>query len=301
MSRRRKGRDLHGIILLDKPAGMTSNQALQAVRRLLGARKCGHTGSLDPFATGLLPLCFGEATKTAGYMLDADKTYSAVARLGEATTTGDSEGEVNRRMAVPPCSSHEIADALEEFQGDYSQVPPMYSALKHQGRPLYSLARAGVEVEREARRVRIYSLRLLEWDPPLLSFHVQCSKGTYIRTLAEDIAARLGTCAHLVALRREGVGDFETSGTMSIDALEAMASEGDLEAALLPADGGLNAWPVVRLDDRQSAVFGHGNPQAWDTNGPGWVRVYGPENRLLGLGEVDAGGRLCPRRVFNIA
>ena len=208
MSRRRKGRNVHGIVLLDKPAGFSSSQAVQKVRWLFQARKAGHTGSLDPFATGMLPICLGEASKTAGFMLDASKTYLARALLGQATTTGDIEGEIRATAPVPELAAEGVAAVLARFVGPIEQVPPMYSALKHEGQPLYRLARAGREVERAARAVTIHALELVAWEKPYLTFRVRCSKGTYVRTLAEDIAVALGSCAHLVGLRRLAVEPF---------------------------------------------------------------------------------------------
>lgn len=300
MSARRRGRDVHGVILLDKPPGMSSNQALQKVRRLLDARKAGHTGSLDPFATGMLPLCFGEATKTAAYLLDSDKAYSATACLGQATSTGDTEGEVTRRMEVPPLQEADVLRVLAEFEGDIEQVPPMYSALRHEGRRLYELARQGKQVERPTRHVRIDSLRLLKWDSPWLSFQVRCSKGTYVRTLAEDIGERLGSCAHLVALRRLAVGVFEPGSMMTLEAIERRAEEGALEAALLPVDAGLADWPLCRIDQDRAERFLHGNPVPAESPDSGRVRVYGPGNRLLGLAEPGQSGALRPVRIFNL-
>ena len=192
MGRNGKRLDIHGVVLLDKPAGRSSNQALQDVKRLFLARKAGHTGNLDPFATGMLPLCFGEATKTAGFMLDSDKAYLATAHLGVATSTGDIEGEVVLEKPVPDLDLPAVQGVLDRFVGEIEQVPPMYSALKHEGRPLYELAREGRVVERKARKVTIYTLEVESWEPPLLTFSVKCSKGTYIRTLAEDIATEMG-------------------------------------------------------------------------------------------------------------
>lgn len=298
MSRRRKGRDVHGIVLLDKPAGISSNRAVQRVRGLFGARKAGHTGSLDPFATGMLPICLGEASKTAGFMLDAAKTYEAEARLGLATTTGDTEGEPAGSAPLPTADEAEVRAVLARFEGEISQVPPMHSALKHQGTPLYKLARAGVEVPRAARTVRIHSLELLHWAPPTLRFRVHCSKGTYIRTLAEDIARELGSCAHLVALRRLAVEPFEASGMVTLQDLEARQQAGRLDDCLLPPDAGLAGWPRVELGAAEAARFSHGNPVDGITAAPGPVRVYAAEGRLLGLGECSAGGVLKPRRVF---
>ena len=299
MGRRRKGRDIHGILLLDKPAGMSSNQAVQKVRWLYQARKAGHTGTLDPFATGMLPICLGEASKTAAFMLDADKSYEACARLGVATETGDPEGDVIREEAVPPLDAGRIDAAMEAFRGDIEQVPPMYSALKHEGQPLYRLAREGREVERKARQVTIHILELIAWEPPELRFRVRCSKGTYIRTLAEDLAAALGTCAHLVALRRTASGAFDEP-MISLEELEARVASGDPESLLLPPDAGLRHWPIVTLEAKSATRFSHGNPvHAADAPG-GWARVYGPAGVILGLGECDTAKQLKPKRIFNL-
>ena len=298
MSRRRKGRHVSGILLLDKPAGLSSNQALQRVRHAFGARKAGHTGTLDPFATGMLPVCLGEATKTTAFMLDADKAYRAVARLGEATSTGDPEGEVVHRLPVPEIDEAGLAQVLKGFEGESEQVPPMYSALKHEGRRLYELAREGIEVERKARRVVIHECRLIDWSAPELTFEVRCAKGTYIRTLAEDIAKTLGSCAHLLSLRRLFVDPFDGADMVAFDDVvtEPPTPVDVLDTRLLPADAGLPEWPVVQLDQADAARFGNGNPVAshWP-DGP--VRVHAGDGRILGLGECDA-GELRPQRVF---
>ncbi len=219
MSRRKRGLDIHGVILLDKPAGISSNRALQKVRGIFQARKAGHTGSLDPFATGMLPICLGEASKTAAFMLEAGKHYRATARIGEATTTGDIEGEVIQQCAVPDIDAVGLQLALDRFSGEIQQVPPMYSALKFEGKPLYEYARAGIEIERPERTVTIHRIKLVEWVPPALTFEVFCSKGTYIRTLAEDIAKSLDSCAHLTALRRLQVEPF---GSYQMQTLEQL-------------------------------------------------------------------------------
>ncbi len=297
---RRKGRDVHGVILLDKPAGYSSNQAVQKVRWLFGARKAGHTGSLDPFATGMLPICLGEASKTAGFMLDAAKVYEATAFLGKATVTGDIEGEILHELPVPRLERSRVDTVLRVFQGDIEQVPPMYSALKHDGQRLYHLARAGLEVERKARPVHIFSLELLELELPLMRFRTRCSKGTYVRTLAGDIAEKLGTCAHLQALRRLEVGPFQAHDMISLDDLTSLADRGEIDSCLLPVDSALADWPVMILDSAQTDRFSHGNPVDADTVKPGLVRVYGPENQLLGLGEVTADNRLKPKRLMNL-
>jgi len=297
MGRRRAGRDIHGILLLDKPAGLSSNQALQKVRRLLDARKAGHTGNLDPLATGMLPVCLGEASKTAAYMLEASKTYSAVVALGEATSTGDSEGEVVRQRTVPDLDARQVENVLKEFTGPISQLPPMYSALKHQGQPLYRLARRGIEVERTPRDVVIHRLQLTRWQPPLLSLELLCSKGTYVRTLAEDICVRLGSCGHLRALRRLAVEPFPSVAMVSMEQVERAAISGREQEILLPLDAGLSAWPEHWLDDGAAEKFSHGNAVVAN-RAIGMVRVCGPGGRKLGLGEVRPGGMLYPKRVY---
>jgi len=300
MSRRRKGRAIHGIILLDKPAGYSSNQAVQKVRWLLQARKAGHTGSLDPFATGMLPICLGEASKTAGFMLNADKTYIAEALLGTATTTGDIEGETCQQQPVPKLDSKAISAVLEHFCGEIEQVPPMYSALKHQGQPLYKLAREGKEIERKARVVMIHSIELLDWDAPVLKFRVHCSKGTYIRTLAEDIAVDLGSCAHLSALRRLDVGPFKERDMITLQNLESAVGAGTAENCLLPVDAGLADWPTAELDAVSTERFIHGNPVDADPAQPGLVRAYSTDGKLLGIGEITADKQLKPKRIMHL-
>ena len=298
MARRRKGRDIHGIILLDKPPGYSSSQAVQKVRWLFTARKAGHTGSLDPFATGMLPICLGEASKTAGFMLDASKRYLATARLGQATATGDTEGDVVREMPVPALTPKAIDAVFESFRGVIEQVPPMYSALKHQGQPLYKLARAGKEVERKPRSVIIHGLELIAWNKPLLVFSVHCSKGTYVRTLAEDIAEKLGSCAHLQALRRLDVEPFREADMISLDELVRTAEAGQQDSLLLPLDAGLESWPVVRLGGEEQVRFTHGNPAPVQETHCGNVRVYAQSGEILGLGEVRGDHKVHPKRLF---
>ena len=271
---------------------------MQKVRVLFDARKAGHTGNLDPFATGMLPVCLGEATKTAAFMLDADKTYHATARLGEATTTGDPEGELILQQPVPDLDARAVADVLSSFVGPISQLPPMFSALKHQGRPLYEYARQGVTIERERRSVTIHELRLLHWQAPELQFEVRCSKGTYVRTLAEDIASALGSCAHLRELRRLSVAPFPAQAMVTLDALAEAAAAGSLRDYLLPTDAGLPGMPVVRLDEAQAGAFRRGQAVACEGAG-GWVRAHDGQGLLLGLGEVGE-GQLQPRRVMQI-
>lgn len=300
--RRKRGLDIHGVVLLDKPAGISSNRALQRVRGIFQARKAGHTGSLDPFATGMLPICLGEASKTAAFMLEAGKHYRATALLGVATTTGDIEGEVIQTGRIPDMDSKTIAQTLDRFVGDIEQVPPMYSALKHQGKPLYEYARAGIEIERPARAVTIRDLKMLEWQSPRLSFDVHCSKGTYIRTLAEDIATALGSCAHLVALRRLSVQPFEAQPMVTLEQLQQAKDQGGLEDFLMPVDYGLPDWPRVELDTEQHGKFMHGNhfQMSGHARSQGKVRVYSQEGKLLGLAECSAQGVIQPMRVFNL-
>jgi len=302
MSRRKSGLDIHGIILLDKPVGISSNRALQKVRGIYQARKAGHTGSLDPFATGMLPICLGEASKTAAFMLEAGKQYRATARLGEATTTGDVEGEVIQNCALPDIDSENLVHVLKQFVGEIEQVPPMYSALKHQGKPLYEYARAGIEIDRPARAVTIHQLEFVDWKSPNLTFDVRCSKGTYIRTLAEDIATALGSCAHLVELRRMLVEPFDNFPMLTLEQLQDARDNGGLQELLLPVDVGLPNWPRVDLDEIQRGKFKHGNHVLFSAadSEPGKVRVYGPEGDLLGLAELSSDGVLQPKRVFNI-
>ncbi len=298
MGRRRKGRNVHGILLLDKPAGYSSNQAVQKVRWLYQARKAGHTGSLDPFATGMLPVCFGEASKTAGFMLDSSKTYLASARFGQATATGDIEGDIISELPVPEFSAENFEPVFERFRGPIEQIPPMYSALKLKGQPLYKLAREGKTVERKPRSVTIHSLELTGWEAPVLQFSVHCSKGTYIRTLAEDIAVAMGSCAHLQSLRRTGVTPFREEDMISLQSIEQAVQEERQDALLLPPDAGLQNWPVVSLKDEACSRFSHGNPVPVTDTHYGNVRVNDRQGQLLGLGELRPDGELHPRRVF---
>lgn len=302
MSRRKSGLAINGVVLLDKPAGMTSNRALQKVRGIYQARKAGHTGNLDPFATGMLPICLGEASKTAAFMLAANKRYLATARFGEATATGDPEGELIQTCPVPHIDAGKLAPVMLRFTGEIEQLPPMYSALKHAGRPLYEYARAGIRVERPPRTVTVHQLEVISYQEPDLVFAVKCSKGTYIRTLAEDIATALGSCAHLVSLRREQVEPFEPGAMVTLAQLQAAKDQGALDRYLLPVDAGLPDWPRLALDFSQQGKFRHGNHFHCVADGlePGHVRVYGPASNLLGLGEYSADGVLRPIRVFNL-
>lgn len=302
MGRRRHGADIHGIVLLDKPVGISSNRALQRVRGIFQARKAGHTGSLDPFATGMLPICLGEASKTAAFMLEAGKRYHATAKLGAATTSGDVEGEIIQTCPIPDIDPETLAQSLRQFVGEIKQVPPMYSALKHEGKPLYEYARAGIVIERPARSVFIHHLEILSWQSPLLTFDVHCSKGTYIRTLAEDIATSLGSCAHLIELRRTLVEPFDEHPMWTLEQIQEARDRGKLPDVLLAVDAGLPDWPRFDLDTIQHGKFKHGQhfTVANAELNIGMVRVYGPDGGLLGLAEITSNGNLQPSRVFNL-
>jgi len=295
-------RRVNGILLLDKPSGMTSNAALQTVKRLYQARKAGHTGSLDPLATGLLPLCFGEATKVSGFLLDADKRYRVVCKLGERTTTGDAEGEVLEQRPVAGVAEARLREVLEGFVGEIEQIPPMYSAVKHKGERLYKLARQGVEVEREARRIDIHSLELRDFSLPTFEIEVHCSKGTYVRTLVEDIGELLGCGAHVTALRRLAVGPFDDSQMIDMAVLEATAAKSmaALDKLLLPMESGLSQWPGVRLSGDAAFYLRQGQPVLVpQAPTEGWVRLYEGESRFLGMGEILDDGRVAPRRLMT--
>lgn len=284
--------------MLDKPPGLTSNEALQRVRRLFQAAKAGHTGALDPLATGVLPICLGQATKLSGYLLDADKRYVVRATVGACTTTGDAEGEVTRRSDPAALTRAQLEAALPAFTGDVRQRPPMYSALKREGRPLYELARAGIEVERAERPVRIGSLTLTAFEPGTFELDVRCSKGTYIRTLVEDLAAAVGQCAHVAALRRLAAGPFTEADLVTPQGLEQAAGRGPaaLDALLRPPLAGLAAWPRVAVDERSAQRLAHGQAVEAVEGPPGLVAVTGPDGALLGIAERLVGGVLAPRR-----
>jgi tRNA pseudouridine55 synthase len=293
---------VHGVLLLDKPAGLSSNDALVKAKRLLNAEKAGHTGTLDPFATGLLPLCFGEATKFAQDLLDADKTYETTVHLGIRTDTADTEGVVIAENSVD-VTPEQIDAVLARFRGPIDQVPPMHSALKRDGRPLYEYARAGITLEREARRVIIHELTLVSWQAPFLRLSVTCSKGTYIRVLGEDIGAALGCGAHLNALRRTAVGKLSIAEALTLEQLADLA-EPERAAGLAPVDALLSGFPMLALDDELSRRFLHGQrlalagmdglPQA------GRVRVYRQsDGRLLGTAQLMEYGVLAPERLVR--
>ncbi|MBD3640507.1 MAG: tRNA pseudouridine(55) synthase TruB [Marinobacter sp.] len=303
MSRRRKGRDVNGILVIDKPQGVTSNGILQQVKRLYGAAKAGHTGALDPLATGVLPLCFGEATKFSQMMLDSDKAYITTARLGVRTETGDSEGKIVEEKPVPHLDVEQVEAVLERFRGAIEQVPSMYSALKHKGRPLYEYAREGIEVDRPARPVTIYELTLLELRENEMDLAVSCTKGTYIRSLVEDIGEALGCGAHVSALRRTMASGFTLANAHDVSELEAMRERGESLDGLLEApDSALSMFPEVRLEGSAAVSILNGQ-QVRISNQPleGFVRVYG-EQGFIGLAEAFPEGErvlLVPRRLVK--
>ncbi len=291
-------KQVDGVLLLDKPVGMTSNDALQKARRLFSAAKGGHTGTLDPLASGLLPLCFGEATKFSADLLDADKTYEAELKLGVTTDSGDAEGQVTATAAVH-VSESDISNVLPRFTGDIQQVPPMHSALKRDGRPLYELARQGIEVERAPRAVTIHTIECLGFAGDVLRLRVKCSKGTYIRVLAADIGAALGCGAHLTALRRTEVGDLSLSGAVTLAELEAM-DEAARPLRLQPVDALLQSLPRIDVAGDAAQRFRHGNPVDLPAGLAGKIRVY-ENDRLIGVGEPGREGRLWPKRLVQLA
>jgi tRNA pseudouridine55 synthase len=292
-------RQISGVLLLDKPPGLTSNAALQKVKRLVHAEKAGHTGTLDPLATGLLPICLGEATKFSQGLLDSGKTYQAVVKLGETTATGDAEGEILSIQAVD-VSRARVEQALSGLLGSISQIPPMYSALKHRGKPLYAYAREGIQVERAPRQVRIESLRLHNITGQEIKITIHCSKGTYIRVLAEDLGKMLGCGAYLKALRRTEVGPFRLNQALTLPQLEAMNLE-QRDASLLPVDCLVQALPEILLEDKNCSNFLRGNAisQAM-TPICGLARIYNMKQRFIGLGEITAEGKIKPKRLLSV-
>jgi len=306
MGRRRnrsRGRDVSGVLLLDKPLGLSSNKALQEVKNLLFARKAGHTGSLDPLATGLLAICFGEATKVANYIFDADKHYRATGKLGQTTTTGDLEGDVIATKPVPDLDKQRLEAVFEQFTGEIMQVPPMYSALKHNGEPLYKLARQGIEIEREPRPVTVYSLELVEFTPDSFTVDVVCSRGTYIRTLVEDIGHELGCGAHVTALRRTALGPFGEEDMVSMEVLRD-AEQNDREALnsyVRPMEEALVHWPSVKLSPDAAYYLRQGQPVIVPkAPTSGWVRLQTEESGFIGVGQILDDGRVAPKRLLNL-
>lgn len=297
--------NIQGILLLDKPAGMSSNGALQCVKRLFRAKKAGHTGSLDPLATGMLPICFGEATKFSQFLLESDKHYRVVMKLGIKTTTGDAEGEILLTRPVVNITKKQIEIVLQEFSGLISQIPPMHSALKYQGKPLYELARKGIEVERAPRNVHIFDLRLENFAEDTIGLVVHCSKGTYVRTLVEDIGERLGCGAHVIELHRIAVTPYQNVKMHTLAELEQLAEQSGnqrLQTLLLPVESSVQALPAVKLSSAaafymrmgQAVLIPHLPTQ-------GLVRVFAEDGSFMGIGEIMEDGKVTPRRLIAAA
>lgn len=298
---RKRGRDIHGVFLLDKPQGMSSNDIMQKVKRIFQANKAGHTGALDPLATGMLPICLGEATKFSQFLLDADKRYLVTAKLGERTDTSDAEGQIVETRNVK-VKTPEILTALEQFRGDILQVPTMFSALKHNGKPLYEYARQGITVEREARPITIFELNFIEYNAPYLTLEVHCSKGTYIRTLVDDLGEVLGCGAHVTMLRRTAVADYPTEKMLDWHALQSLAELQDLsllDALLLPIDTAVAKLPALTLNESQTQGIGFGQRIKFDNPNrlQGQVRLFSHENRFLGVAVIDENNVIRPQRL----
>jgi tRNA pseudouridine synthase B len=298
---RKRGRDIHGVFLLDKPQGMSSNDIMQKVKRIFQANKAGHTGALDPLATGMLPICLGEATKFSQFLLDADKRYLVTAKLGERTDTSDAEGQIVETRDVNVKTS-EILTALEQFRGDILQVPTMFSALKYNGKPLYEYARQGITVEREARPITIFELNFIEYNAPYLTLEVHCSKGTYIRTLVDDLGEALGCGAHVTMLRRTAVAGYPTEKMLDWNALQALAEPQDLsslDALLLPMDTAVAKLPALTLNENQTQGIGFGQRIKFDNPNrlQGQVRLFSHENRFLGVAVIDENNVIRPQRL----
>lgn len=301
--RKRKGRDISGILVLNKPQGVTSNSILQRVKRMYGAQKAGHTGSLDPLATGVLPVCFGEATRFSQFLLDADKCYRVTAKLGITTASGDADGEVLEQKPVVDVDRVRLEEALEGFLGDIEQIPSMYSALKHQGQPLYKLARQGIEVERAARRVHIYKIELLDFVDDEVTFEVKCSKGTYVRTLVEDLGLVLGCGGHVTVLHRLQAGSYCSDSMIAIEELERTIASGGhdaLDRLLLPVSSAVGEWPGVQLTTNAAYYLRNGQPvRLPGTPEEGWVSLYCDGGDFIGVGEVLDDRRVAPRRLIK--
>lgn len=299
-NKNRSGRDVQGILLLDKPRGLTSNAALQEAKRAFKANKAGHTGSLDPIATGLLPLCFGEATKVSSFFLNADKKYKSIFTLGVATDTGDAEGQELARAESIDISDEMIEAKLDEFRGNLEQIPPMYSAVKFQGQPLYKLARKGIEVERKPRQVTIFDLSFTRIDRASIEIYLHCSSGFYVRSLAHELGQKLGCGAHVSSLQRTGVGQFSLRDATSLDLLCQETELQVLDSLLVPMDSGLQHLPGVNLTDDAAYYLCRGQPvKAANVPNDGWVRLYTNEAGFLGVGKILEDGRVAPKRLFN--
>lgn len=306
MGRQRKsrGRDINGILLLDKPVGISSNRALQQIKGMFNAKKAGHTGSLDPLASGLLPLCFGEATKLSSFLLDSDKSYYTECQLGVTTSSGDAEGEILESKTVPQFDVSQIEAVLAEFTGEIMQLPPMHSALKMNGQPLYKLARQGLEVEREPRKITIYDIKLISLEADKLVIDVKCSKGTYIRTLAEDIGKKLGCGAHVSALRRYQVGLFHLDHAIKLETVQEMRDEkafSAMDELIIPMENALENWPSVELSDDAAHYLRQGQPVLVPrAPAEGWVRLFEKQGDFLGVGEIQDDGLIAPKRLLRV-
>ena len=308
MSRpRRRGRDVHGVLLLDKPQGLSSNDALQKVKRLYNANRAGHTGALDPLATGMLPICLGEATKFSQYLLDSDKRYRVIARLGQRTDTSDADGQVVEERTVN-FTAQELAAALDTFRGETQQIPSMYSALKYQGKPLYEYARQGIEVVREARPIVVYELLFIRHEGDELELEIHCSKGTYIRTIIDDLGEKLGCGAHVIFLRRLAVSRYPVERMVTLEQLAALVEQAEqqgiaaadvLDPLLMPMDSPAADFPVVNLLPEVAVYFKNGNPvRANGVPSEGLVRVTeGEARKFIGMAQIDDEGRVAPRRL----
>ncbi len=303
MARKKKGRAIDGILLLDKPLGISSSRALQIVKRLFNAQKAGHTGSLDPLASGMLPICLGEATKVSAFLLESNKTYLTTATLGKTTSTGDAEGEILSKSEVPKLNDKIIATSLDKFKGEISQTPPMYSALKHKGQPLYKLARQGIEIERKTRTINIFDIVLHEQTEKTLTLEVSCSKGTYIRTLVEDIGHDLGCGAYVSMLRRTTVTPFENYKMTSLETLTELAEAGDIDSELLSIDSGLSNFPAVTLNEENTALYMFGQTVTADkpnpTPKPTYLRTYSHSGLFLGVSTPAEDNKVVPKRLMT--
>ena len=295
--------NINGILLLDKPSGITSNKALQRVRSLIKAKKGGHTGSLDPFATGMLPLCFGEATKISHYLLNEKKTYSVEVKFGVSTSTGDIDGEITGSSKIKEYSEDQWKKILNEFKGKSEQIPPMYSALRYKGKRLYELARKGEIVDRAARKIQIFSIKLVDLSKDTINFEVTCSKGTYIRVLAEDIAKKLGMLGHVCQLRRKSVGNFFESKMVKLSILEDLAQNNNLAISdyFITIDEALTEFSVVSLNDLQSSKFRNGQQLEFDGHFDDNVKVYDHNNNLVGIAYKKNQNTLAPKRIFHLS
>ncbi|MGX5174989.1 tRNA pseudouridine(55) synthase TruB [Aliikangiella sp. IMCC44653] len=298
MPRRKKGRSIHGVLLLDKPKDISSNKALQKVKHLFFAQKAGHTGALDPLATGMLPICLGEATKFSQFLLDSDKGYRVVGKLGERTDTSDSTGEIVETHPVN-VTKKQLLKAIETFRGDIKQVPSMFSALKFQGQPLYKYARQGIEIEREARDITVYEIDLLRFENDEVELQIECSKGTYIRTIIDDLGQLLGCGAHVTLLHRSFVADYPVEAMVSLQQLEQEREQGlSLDSHLLPMDSPVSHLPSAILDADSTHYFCHGHSVVYpDLEQGDYIRVYDEDEQFLGLAEVDTELMLAPKRL----